>query len=69
MDEFICPEGLGNQFPVLIQKNLAAIETAFDLEISLRGDKIMFSGNAPSLKWTVRKYSLKPIIRKPMSRR
>jgi phosphate starvation-inducible PhoH-like protein len=50
MDEFICPEALGNQFPVLIQKNLAAIETAFDLEISLRGNKVMFSGKAPHTK-------------------
>jgi phosphate starvation-inducible PhoH-like protein len=50
MDEFICPEELGNQFPVLIQKNLAAIETAFDLEISLRGNKVMFSGSTPSAK-------------------
>ena len=46
MEEFICPDGLGNHFPVLIQKNLAAIEAAFDLEISLRGNKIMFSGDA-----------------------
>ena len=45
MEEFICPDGLGNHFPFLIQKNLAAIETAFGLEISLRGNKIMFSGN------------------------
>ncbi|MEI6614681.1 MAG: PhoH family protein, partial [Chrysiogenales bacterium] len=29
---------------------LAAIETAFDLEISLRGDKVMFSGNAARAK-------------------
>jgi phosphate starvation-inducible PhoH-like protein len=50
MDEFICPEALGNQFPVLIQKNLAAIETAFDLEISLRGNKVMFSGTATRAK-------------------
>ena len=50
MDEFICPNGLGNQFPLLIQKNLAAIETAFDLDISLRGDKVMFSGNAARAK-------------------
>jgi phosphate starvation-inducible PhoH-like protein len=50
MDEFICPEELGNQFPLLIQKNLAAIETAFDLEISLRGNKIMFSGKTPHTK-------------------
>jgi phosphate starvation-inducible protein PhoH and related proteins len=50
MDEFICPEELGNQFPLLIQKNLVAIETAFDLEISLRGNKIMFSGKAPHTK-------------------
>jgi phosphate starvation-inducible protein PhoH and related proteins len=50
MEEFICPDGLGNQFPVLIQKNLTAIETAFNLEISLRGNKIMFSGSAPHAK-------------------
>jgi phosphate starvation-inducible PhoH-like protein len=50
MDEFICPDGLGNQFPILIQKNLTAIETAFNLEISLRGNKIMFSGNAAQAK-------------------
>ncbi|HSQ34820.1 MAG TPA: hypothetical protein VLQ89_02405, partial [Candidatus Binatia bacterium] len=50
MDEFICPEELGVQFPHLIQKNLAAIETAFNLDISLRGNKIMFSGNATQAK-------------------
>jgi phosphate starvation-inducible PhoH-like protein len=45
MEEFICPDGLGNHFPALIQKNLSALEAAFHLEISLRGDKIMFSGS------------------------
>ena len=50
MDEFICPEGLDNQFPLLIQKNLAAIETAFNLQVSLRGNKIMFSGGAAQTK-------------------
>jgi phosphate starvation-inducible PhoH-like protein len=45
MEEFICPDGLGNHFPFLIQKNLEAIEKAFGLEISLRGDKVMYSGN------------------------
>jgi len=50
MDEFICPDELGNQFPLLLQKNLAAIETAFDLEISLRGNKIMFSGSTAQAK-------------------
>lgn len=44
MEEFICPDGPGNHFPILIQKNLAVIEAVFNLEISLRGDKIMFSG-------------------------
>jgi phosphate starvation-inducible PhoH-like protein len=46
MEEFICPEGLGNHFPLLIQKNLSAIEAAFSLEVSLRGSKIMFAGDA-----------------------
>ena len=45
MEEFICPDGLGNHFPFLIQKNLEAIEKAFELEISLRGNKVMYSGN------------------------
>ncbi len=45
MEEFICPDGLGNHFPFLIQKNLEAIEKAFGLEIALRGDKVMYSGN------------------------
>ncbi len=45
MEEFICPDEPGNHFPVLIQKNLLAIEAAFNLEISLRGNKIMFSGS------------------------
>jgi phosphate starvation-inducible PhoH-like protein len=44
MEEFICPDELGDHFPVLIQKNTAAFEGAFGLEISLRGNKIMFSG-------------------------
>ncbi|MCU0275570.1 MAG: PhoH family protein [Acidobacteria bacterium] len=45
MEEFTCPEGLGHHFPFLLQKNLDAIEKAFGLEISLRGDKVMYSGN------------------------
>ncbi len=45
MEEFICPDGLGNHFPFLIQKNLEAIEKAFGLEIAMRGDKVMYSGN------------------------
>jgi phosphate starvation-inducible PhoH-like protein len=45
MDEFICPDGLGNHFPFLIQKNIEAIEKAFGLQISMRGNKVMFSGN------------------------
>jgi phosphate starvation-inducible PhoH-like protein len=44
MEEFIFPDALGSHFPVLIQKNLADLEASFDLEISLRGNKIMFSG-------------------------
>ncbi len=45
MDEFVCPEGPGGHFPILIQKHLEAIEKAFGLEIALRGDKVMYSGN------------------------
>ena len=50
MEEFICPDDLGDHFPVLIQKNTAAFEGAFDLEISLRGNKIMFSGEGAQAK-------------------
>lgn len=46
MEEFNCPEGLGHHFPFLLQKNLDAIERAFSLEISLRGDKVMYSGSS-----------------------
>ena len=45
MDEFVCPEGPGGHFPILIQKHLEALEKAFGLEIALRGDKVMYSGN------------------------
>lgn len=44
MEEFICPDGLGNHFPFLIEKNLEALEAAFGLEIALRGHKVMFAG-------------------------
>ncbi len=55
MEEFICPDGLGDRFPALIQKNLAAFEDAFGLEVALRGDKIMFSGDGAQGK-KFRKY-------------
>jgi phosphate starvation-inducible PhoH-like protein len=50
MEEFICPDGPGDHFPILIQKNLAVIEASFNLEISLRGNKIMFSGETARAK-------------------
>ncbi|MBN2345555.1 MAG: PhoH family protein [Candidatus Aminicenantes bacterium] len=55
MDEFNCPEGLGHQFPLLIEKNLPALEEAFSLEISLRGNKIMFKGEGAQAR-KFRKY-------------
>jgi phosphate starvation-inducible PhoH-like protein len=45
MEEFICPDEMGDHFPVLLQKNIAAFEGAFELEISMRGNKIMFAGD------------------------
>jgi len=50
MDEFICPEELGDHFPILIQKNLAAFEATFGLDISMRGNKVMFSGDGAQSK-------------------
>jgi phosphate starvation-inducible PhoH-like protein len=55
MEEFICPDGLDSHFPVLLQKNLAAIEAVFELDISMRGNKVMFSGN-PAQSRKFKKY-------------
>ena len=55
MEEIIYPEGLKNKFLVLIQSNLAQIESTFSIDLALRGNKIMFEG-APANTKKFKKY-------------
>lgn len=50
MEEIIYPEGLKNKFLVMIQNNLDQIESAFSIDLALRGDKIMFEGPPANTK-------------------
>jgi len=50
MEEIIYPEGLKNKFLVMIQNNLEQIESAFSIDLALRGDKIMFEGPPANTK-------------------
>jgi phosphate starvation-inducible protein PhoH and related proteins len=46
MEEIICPEELTDSLLSLVQKNLDKIETVFGIDVALRGNKIMFTGDA-----------------------
>ncbi|MEN8152678.1 MAG: PhoH family protein [Acidobacteriota bacterium] len=46
MEEIIYPEEKKDNFLVLFEKNLSKIEKNFNLNISLRGNKIMFDGES-----------------------
>jgi len=50
MEEVICPEGLESDLLPPIQRNLEQIEEVFKLQVSLRGNKIMFSGEGTSIR-------------------
>ena len=50
MEEIVYPEGLKNKFLVMIQNNLDQIESAFSIDLALRGDKIMFEGPPANTK-------------------
>jgi phosphate starvation-inducible PhoH-like protein len=50
MEEIVYPEGLKNKFLVMIQNNLDQIESAFSIDLALRGDKIMFEGSPANTK-------------------
>jgi phosphate starvation-inducible PhoH-like protein len=50
MEEIVYPEGLKNKFLVLIQNNLDQIESAFSIDLALRGNKIMFEGPPANTK-------------------
>ncbi len=45
MEEIIYPENIKNSLLMMIQKNIAALETTFNIEIALRGNKLMFEGD------------------------
>jgi phosphate starvation-inducible PhoH-like protein len=50
MEEIIYPENQKKQLLTLIQNNLEKIESAFSIEVALRGNKIMFDGDSTALK-------------------
>lgn len=50
MDEIIYPEDLTNGLLMFVQKNLDKIESSFGIDVSLRGNKIMFEGNVDGTK-------------------
>jgi phosphate starvation-inducible protein PhoH and related proteins len=50
MEEIIYPENQKKQLLALIQHNLDKIETAFSIEVALRGNKIMFDGDGSDVK-------------------
>ena len=50
MEEIVYPEGLKNKFLVMIQNNLDQIESAFSIDLALRGNKIMFEGPPANTK-------------------
>jgi phosphate starvation-inducible PhoH-like protein len=44
MDEIIYPDKIQNDLLQMIQKNIEILESTFNIDIALRGNKIMFSG-------------------------
>ncbi len=50
MEEIIYPENLKNKFFAMIQDNLEQIESAFSIDLALRGNKIMFEGPPANTK-------------------
>lgn len=55
MDEFLWPADLGERFLPLLQKNLNDIESTFGIDMSIRGNKIMYQGSAAAAR-KFRKY-------------
>lgn len=45
MDEFLWPDDLDHRFLNLLQKKIPEVERTFQIQLSLRGDKIMFKGS------------------------
>jgi len=50
MEEIIYPEDIKNKFLLLIQNNVDKLESAFNIDLALRGNKIMFAGESPNTK-------------------
>ncbi|MCP5047447.1 MAG: PhoH family protein [bacterium] len=50
MEEIIYPDNQKNHLLVLLQNNLEKIESAFSLDVALRGNKIMFEGENSNTK-------------------
>ena len=50
MEEIIYPENIKNKLLLLIQDNVDKLESAFGIDLALRGNKIMFNGDAPNTK-------------------
>jgi len=50
MEEIIYPEDIKNKLFFLIQNNLEKIETVFQIDVALRGNKIMFDGDSSNTK-------------------
>lgn len=46
MEEIIYPENIKNSLLMMIQKNINTLEDTFNIEIALRGNKLMFNGEA-----------------------
>ena len=49
-DELIYPDAILDDLHHLLQKNLAEVESVFHIELALRGNKIMFDGEAAKRK-------------------
>ena len=50
MEELICPEDLKSNFLFFLQKHIQQMEETFHINISLRGNKLMFEGNPQNKK-------------------
>jgi len=50
MEEIIYPENIKNNLLLLIQDNLEKIESAFRIDVALRGNKLMFDGESGNTK-------------------
>lgn len=50
MEELIYPDSLKNNLLFLLEENLEKIESVFQIDVALRGNKIMFDGDSSNTK-------------------